>query len=248
MAKQSGLGDRLFVGGYDLSGDIGSVQSINASQALQDITGIDKSAYERLGLLRDGEISFNNFFNDASGQAHVVLKALQAQADVHGMYLRGTTRGNQAACLIAKQVNYNLNRGADGSLLGSVQLLASAGYGLEWARQLTAGKITSTAAENLTSVDMTAAGSLGLVAYLQAFSFSGTSVTVTLQESSDNGAGDAFAAVTGGAFAAVSSAPNTQRIATATQAVERYLRVALTGTYSSAVLAIAVIVPGAHSG
>jgi len=89
--------------------------------------------------------------------------------------------------------------------------------------------------------------SQGLVAYLQVFSFSGTSVTATIQESSNNGAGDAFAAVTGGAFTAVSAAPATQRIATATNlAVERYLRVALTGTYSSAVLAIVVIVPGAH--
>lgn len=164
------------------------------------------------------------------------------------MYCRGTTRGNQAACLIAKQVNYNLNRAADGMLLGSVQSLGGLGFGLEWGRLLTAGKVNSTADENLTSVDMTAAGTLGLVAYLQVFALTGTDATFTLQSSSDNAVGDPFAAVTGGAFAQVTSAPNTQRIATAVQAVERYLRVAVTGDYSSVDFAIAVIVPGAHSG
>lgn len=247
MAKQSGLGDNLYVGGYDISGDVGAVQTINASQSLLDVTAINKSAMERLGALRDGEISYSNiFFNDGAGQAHATHKALRAGADVHAMYCRGTTLGNHAACLIGKQVTYNLNRGADASLLGDVQVLGSAGYGLEWGRLLTAGKVTSTADENITSVDMTAAGTQGLVAYLQVFSLTGNDATFTLQESSNNGAGDAFAAVVGGAFTQVTTAPNTQRIATAAIAVERYLRVAVTGDYTNVVFAIAVIVPGAH--
>ena len=38
MAKQGGLGDRLFVGGYNLSGDIGSVQRIAGGPAALDVT------------------------------------------------------------------------------------------------------------------------------------------------------------------------------------------------------------------
>jgi hypothetical protein len=34
MAKQSGLGDNLYVAGYDLSGDIGSLETISGRLAL----------------------------------------------------------------------------------------------------------------------------------------------------------------------------------------------------------------------
>jgi hypothetical protein len=78
-----------------------------------------------------------------------------------------------------------------------------------------------------------------LQAYLHVFSFAGTSVTVKLQESSDNGGGDAFADVTGGAFTAATGR-TWQRIATGTQNVKRYLRVVTTGTFSSAVFAVMV--------
>ena len=75
----------------------------------------------------------------------------------------------------------------------------------------------------------------GLQAYLQAFSVTGTSFTVTLQHSHDNGSTDAFAAITGAAFTAVSSAPNTERIATAAIEIKRYVRAVTTGTFTSAV-------------
>ena len=48
MAKTSGLGDNCYVGGYDLSGDIGSLGKISGSVATIDVTGINKSAFERI--------------------------------------------------------------------------------------------------------------------------------------------------------------------------------------------------------
>lgn len=256
MAKQAGLGDALFVAGYDLSGDVGAVQAINASLALLDVTAIDKSARERIGGLRDGEITFNNFFNDddsaGSEGSFEVLNALRSGSNaVHVIYCRSEARGKPAAGLIAKQVDYNLNRGADGSLLGTVQTLGAAGYGLEWGIQLTAGKANATGASQTTGVDIGATASLGLVAYLMIFDFDGTDVTFTLQESSDNGGSDAYAGVTGGAFTQVVAGHTCERIATATnQAIEEYLRVALTtsGGFSSVDYAVIVIVPGSHSG
>jgi hypothetical protein len=140
--------------------------------------------------------------------------------------------------MIAKQINYDPTRGQDGQLTFKVDALAN-GFGLEWGVQLTAGQRTDGSATNGASVDLLTAspGAFGLQAYLQVFSFTGTSVTVKLQESSDNNVGDPWADVVGGAFTAATGR-TTQRIATAAINVERYLRVVTTGTFSNAVFAV----------
>lgn len=238
MAKSSGLGDNFYLAGYDLSGDIGSIEGGGGPTPLE-VTGIDKSAFERIGGLRDGKLNWSAWFNDAAGQAHPRLSSLPT-ADVIATYCRGTTLGNPAACLVAKQINYDGKRGNDGSFTLDVEAMANA-YGLEWGKQGTAGKRTDTTATNGTGVDFgTGSTSFGLQAYLQVFSFTGTSVTVKIQQSSDNGSGDAFADVTGGAFTAATGITS-QRIATATNlTVERYLRVVTTGTFSNAVFSVVI--------
>jgi hypothetical protein len=239
MAKQSGLGDRLFVAGYNLSGDIGSIGRIGGGPATLDVTGIDKEAPERLGGVRDGGIEFSAFFNDAAGQAHPRLKLLPT-ADQIVTYCRGTTLGNPGAALVGKQINYDPTRGQDGSLTIAVQALAN-GYGLEWGRQGTAGIRTDTGATNGSSIDDGAASAFGLQAYLHVFAFTGTSVTVKIQESSDNGGADAWADVVGGAFTAATGITS-ERIATASNlAVERYLRVVTTGTFSDAQFHVLIV-------
>lgn len=241
MAKSSGLAQNFYLGGYDLSGDTGAGDEIGGGLAgTQDVTGIDKSAYERKGLLRDGRLSWTSFFNPSAAQAHPVLAALPT-TDRNEMWATATSIGSPAACMVGKQIDYNPTRGADGSLTISVSSQANA-YGLEWCELLTAGKRTDTTATNGASFDLgTGSLAFGLQAYLQVFAFTGTSVTIKLQESSDNGAGDAWADVTGGAFTAVSSAPTAERIQTGrSQTVERYLRVVTTGTFSNLVFAVAV--------
>src|SRR3990167_1361574 len=130
MVKQSCLGDNLYVGGSDLSGDVGALSSISSSRAILPVTGISKSAMERLHGKRDGEISFNSFFNDAALAEHAELKLLPT-ADTIVSYFRGTVLGNESACLTGKQINYDLTRSADGGLIFAVQALSDA-YGLEW--------------------------------------------------------------------------------------------------------------------
>jgi hypothetical protein len=45
-------------------------------RGVQDITGIDKSAYERLLLLADFSVTFNGVFNPASNMSHDVFKTV----------------------------------------------------------------------------------------------------------------------------------------------------------------------------
>jgi hypothetical protein len=234
MAKQTGLGDNLYVAGYDLSGDIGSLGAIGGGPAPWETTGIDKAAMERIGLLRDGRMEFVSFFNPATDRAHPRLKLLPT-ADVIVSYLRGTALGGQAASIVAKQANYDPSRGNDGSLTFAVQALAN-GYGLEWGRTLTAGKRTDSAPTNGASVDhVDASTAFGWQAWLHVFAFTGTSVTVTIQDSADD---SSFANLTGGAFTAASGVTSQRLEGGRTATVRRYLRAITSGTFSNAVFAV----------
>ncbi|MES9522466.1 hypothetical protein [Streptomyces capoamus] len=236
MAKTSGLGDALFLTGNDLSGDITAIGNVGGGPATLDVTSIDKSAMERIGGVRDGRLECTSWFDPAT--SHPVLSALPT-TDVQAMYCRGTTLGNPAANLVAKQVNYDGTRGNDGSFTFAVSLQGNA-YGLEWGTLLTAGKRTDTAATNGTSVDLTTVStSFGAQAHLQLFAFTGTDVTIKIQDSADN---STFADVTGLAFTAITgTTPQAQRIATgSTATIRRYVRAitVTTGGFTSCTFAV----------
>lgn len=240
MAKQSGLGDALFVAGFDLSGDVGSLSRIGGGVTALEVTGLDKSAYERIGGVRDGAMEYSGWFNPAPDRLHDRASLLPTTDQIL-TYCRGTVLGNPAAALVSKQLNYDGTRGNNGALTFAVSAQAN-GFGLEWGRQLTAGKRTDSTATNGASLDLGSAspGAFGLQAYLHVFAFTGTSVTVKLQESSDDGVADPFADVVGGGFTAATGITS-QRIATAAINAERYLRVVTTGTFSNAVFAVTAI-------
>lgn len=78
MAKRSGITCTISVddsGGTarDISNDITDF-SINTPKGLQDVTGLDKSAVERIFLLADGTGQLQGVFNDAANKSHAVLK------------------------------------------------------------------------------------------------------------------------------------------------------------------------------
>lgn len=239
MSKQSGLGDNCYVGGYNLSGDVGSLGRIGGGSALLEVTGIDKSAFERIGGKRDGGFQFSAFFNDATGQAHPTLSALPT-TDTVVTYFRGTTLGNPAASVNAKQVGYDGTRAEDGMFTFDVTAEAN-GYGLEWGRSLTAGVRTDTGATNGSSIDYGAGigqTTLGAQAYLQVFDFTGTDVTITVQDSTNDSVWANLVA-----FTQVTSGPTFERVATsATETVDRYLRVITTTTGGFSDLDFAVMV------
>lgn len=98
---------------------------------------------------------------------------------------------------------------------------------------------------NVTSGQAGAAGTVtktsanfGLSAALQTFTFTGTSNTPKIQHSADDGAADAYADITGAAFAAITAAPNAQLIQTATGAtIKRYIRLVSVGTFNPSTFA-----------
>ena len=236
MAKQTGLGDRLFVSNFDLSGTTGSVGSISRSVGTTDVTAIDKSANERIYTLKEGAINFSSFFDPAAAAAHAALAPMPV-ADRIVTYNRGAALGSPAASMVAKQINYDPTRAADGALTMDVQTLAN-GFGLEWGRQLTAGKITHASATNGTGVDGVASTDFGLQAYLHIFSLASGTPSVHIESSAT--LGGTYTDVTGGVFTL--AAAGGQRIATAADlTVARFLRIATSGTFSNLVFAVSVV-------
>lgn len=245
MPKASGMGQALWVSGYDLSGDAQSY-TINGGPGTLDVTGIDKSAYERIGGLREGKLEWTSFFNPSASQEHVALSPLPT-ADVPVILATATAIGSPAAGIIAKQLNYDPNRASDGALTIKLSLESNA-FGMEWGNLATPGKRTESAAANGAGIDLNtlynsgvSAAGFGLQAYIEVFALASGSPTVKLQGSSDNAVGDPYADIVGGTFGVV--AANTgARIATAANlTIERYLRVVTTGTFSGLTFAVIVV-------
>jgi len=240
MAKESGLGDRFLVGGFDLSGDIASLESLTQPMIPLDVTGIDKSAHERIPGQIDGSMAFTAFFNPAAGRAHPIFKTMP-RTDVQMIYMHGSAVGNIAAAQIGKQVDYSPKRANDGSLIASIAAQAN-GFGLEWGNMLTPGLRTDTAATLGANYDFGAATSFGFQAYLQVTAFTGTDVTIKLQDATTSGG--AYADITGGAFTVVTAAPFVQRIAVAGAAtVREFVRVTTTttGGFTGATFAVVLV-------
>jgi hypothetical protein len=237
MAKQSGLGDNFYVGGYDLSGDISSVDQLSGGPALLDVTPINAFANVRIGGLRSADWQFTSFFEYAStgqGTEHNALSALP-RADVIASYFRGTTLLSPAACLNGKQVSYDPTRDNTGNLTLKVEIQSN-GYGMEWGKQLTPGLRTDTTASTGTAQDDNGAGTtFGAQAYLQLVSLTGTSVDVTITHSTASG-GTYTTLVDFGSLTAVGSVR-----AVAAGTVNRFLKVNTAGTFTSAIFAVTFV-------
>ena len=237
MAKKTGLGQKFYVHGYDLSGDVGAINTCRTGVALLDTTAIEETINTRLQGLSGGGISLALFLHDATARRHLALKALRT-ADRLVMYLTGTTRGDAAACLTALQVSYGWNRGADGALLGTVQALSNADP-VEWAKLLVA-KVTHSSATDETGIVNSVQTTKGGVGFLQHFSAASGTVEYDIEDSSDstNGVDGVWANLL--AFSDVSTpwSQIAQRVEV-TGTVEKWVRASTNGTFTTAVFAMA---------
>jgi hypothetical protein len=118
VAKENGLGwTTLSVD--DSAGAVKTIKnditnlSWGVPRGVQDVTGVDKSAIERLLLLADFTITLNGVFNDATGQAHDVFKTVPSTsvARTVTMTVSGDTLANETLF-----TDYALTRAASGEL------------------------------------------------------------------------------------------------------------------------------------
>lgn len=133
--KENGLGWTTL--SVDDSG--GSVQAIKndvtnlqfaTPRGVQDVTGVDKSAFERLLLLADFTITLNGVFDDQSGQAHAVFKTVPSTsvARTTTLAVSGNTLANEVL-----YTDYALTRAQSGELTWSAPGVLADGTVPTWA-------------------------------------------------------------------------------------------------------------------
>ena len=237
MVKRTGLGNKLYIGGYAVSNDIRSINTIGSPCAVFNTTGIDKSAMERLKGLGDGIIDLACYLNRTG--LHVPASTLPT-SDVVVTYAMSDTVGDVTGSLQAKQVNYDWSRDESGELLGAIQALGGGGYPTEWGVALTAGPHVFSGASSTASHDNVAATG-GAAMYVQCIAFTGTDVTIELEQSSDDGAGDAWASLGTPLTATLTGIGGVRVDVPSSVTVEQYVRAAVSGTFSSATLLISFV-------
>lgn len=122
MAKESGLGwttcsvDTSAGAAKAIKNDVTSLQ-FATPRGVQDVTGIDKSAYERILLLADFSITLNCVFNDAADQMHEVFKTVSSTsvARTTTLTVSGQTLANEVL-----YTDYPVNRADGGELTAAI--------------------------------------------------------------------------------------------------------------------------------
>lgn len=135
MAKENGLGwttlsvDDSGGSACDIRNDVTNF-NFSTPRGVQEVTGIDKSAMERLLLLADFSIELNGVFNDAASKSHAVLKTVPSTSVNRTVTI--TVSGNTLAneCLFT---DYQLTRGNDGALTWSAPGVLADGAVPTWA-------------------------------------------------------------------------------------------------------------------
>lgn len=131
MAKENGLGwttcsvDNSSGTLKALVDDVNSLE-FSTPRAVLEVTGLDKSAMERLHGLADFSITLSFTFDDAADKVHDVFKDLSNQRTVT-LAVSGQTLSNE--CLFT---DYAYNRGTDGSLAGTAPAVLSNGTVPTW--------------------------------------------------------------------------------------------------------------------
>jgi hypothetical protein len=240
VSKDHGLGNALYVAGFDISGETRN-WDISGGPAMLDVTNIRESAPERIGGEISGMVKYVTHF-DPLAATHLHLSTLPTGDEI-AMLAHRETLGAPAANWVARQIGYDPTRDANGAVTFSVESQTD-NSGIDWGVLATPGKRVDTTPTNGASIDhgIVPPGSFGLQAYLQVFAFTGTSVTIKLQGSSDDGVGDAYTDIVGGSFGAITGRTAAKLKTSPTQAIERYCRVVTTGTFTSVTFAVAVVI------
>lgn len=124
MAKVSGLTTTLTIAGNAISNDVTSF-SVDTPYGVQDVTGIDKSAMERLLLRGDLSGTISGVFNTAGSMSHATLKT-PGQKTFVAAYPGATLTTTVLT------TNYAVNMGDDGSLTWSVNAVLTGGAVPVW--------------------------------------------------------------------------------------------------------------------
>lgn len=112
----------------DIRNDITSLD-FATPRAVQDVTGIDKSAHERLLLLADFSITLNGVFNNGASNSHEVCSTIPSTSVARAVAI--SVNGSTLACNCLL-TDYSITRAAAGELTWKVPGALSDGAVPTW--------------------------------------------------------------------------------------------------------------------
>lgn len=134
MAKETGLGwTTLSVD--DSAGSVCAIKNditnfqFATPRGVQDVTGVDSSAMERLLLLADFSVTLNGVFNDAASMSHAVFKTVPSTSVARTTTL---TISGQTLAPEVLYTDYPLTRNNDGALTFAVPGVLAGGVVPTW--------------------------------------------------------------------------------------------------------------------
>lgn len=135
MAKENGLGwttcavDNAAAAAKNIRNDVTNL-AMATPRAVQDVTGLDKSAIERIPNLADASGTLNGVFNDAADMSHAVLSTLSSSSTIRTVT---QTISGQTLAIEAVLTDYAVTRAQAGDFTWSVPYSLADGAVPTWA-------------------------------------------------------------------------------------------------------------------
>ena len=228
MAFSGGASAEIFVSGYDLTTFFRNLGFTN-QQGTYDVTTFGATGKTFIPGLTDGTITADGFFDGGADLVDQVLSAAIGAAS-DGQWLvfpQGDAIGARGRGCASVESNYQVTNPVDGAVTVSAAVQSDGGLdGVVSLHALGAETATGESA----SVNNLASSANGGVAFIQATAFTGTSVVVKVQHSTDNAVWADLVT-----FAAIDAARDYERVLVAAgTTVNQYLREQrASGTFSS---------------
>lgn len=133
MAKTTGIGMTVTIDDADGTGraitnDITSI-NFNTSRGVQDVTGLDKAAMERLLLLNDFNCDITAVFNPAANPSMFGVFSTPADNDTRTVVIVVGGKTMTAECIMS---NVAWSRNSDGSFTASANFQLANGTAAAW--------------------------------------------------------------------------------------------------------------------
>lgn len=235
MSKQPANNTRVFLDEFDFSGELTGI-NLRLTQETPVSAGFSSTGPRRVVGNYDHEHSFLGMFEGDDDGYDEQIHAILGDAGDH--YLTQTF-GAAVEGDVAYDAVVTVNEQPRSALIAGVVLLNFNAVGTgRITRGVILGSKTSTGAEDLTGQNTgTTTGTVDTYTVVfRVLAFTGTNITITVEQSSDNGSGDAYAAVSGLTSGALTAIGVVQ--ASTVAATEAWKRVAISGTYSSALILV----------
>lgn len=213
----------IYIHDADL-GDNGRVATPQLSAQTQPSTTFNDSGVTRRVGLKDISLAYEGLFDGASQKSHAALNDLRTNRRIVSVYYEGDTLGNEGIVLNSAHAETYESPVTVGELVPLNASIMQSGAEKEVVSLYAKPSAAITATANGSSVDNGASSSNGgsLIVHVFTFTASGGNAQwiAHIQESSDDGVGDAWADIDTITISAVGA----QEV-TWTGATERYLRV-----------------------